>query len=210
MRIVPLVILALACNKPKKVGHSVTKVKDSDEPTKGSGSAGSAAAPPDAASTIGGNGQAAYRDGQGRVHGPGGPVFMGRGADCDVSKDHCMRADVWFSVANIVAGKLYRALPVFKLEDKWWTWRGDEEQPVKLYMTKMAGTAPLSPGTPIIWFSQETSSPKWADSEYEALTSSRWEAGVVEAPSTGTTVKVKGWGEVQMDTVRIITEIKDP
>jgi hypothetical protein len=233
-RIVPLLIVPLlcACKKPKKdpepepppgppkVGHSVTKMHGSDDEgsgsgsgSAGSGSAGSAvAATPDAppGSVVGGNGAPAFRDAQGRVHGPGGPVFMGRGVDCDAAHDHCLRPDVWFSVGNIVPGKLYRALPVYKLEDKWWTWRGDEEQPVKVYMTKQVGTAKLSPGTPVIWFSSDTSAPKWADSEYEALTSSRWEAGVVDLPSSGGTVKIKGWGAADMDTVRVIVQVKDP
>jgi hypothetical protein len=221
-----VVLLFFACKKPPKqedpepppgppkVGHSVTKLDEGSGSGSGSGSGttGSAAAMPDAApgTVVGGNGTPAFRDGQGRVHGPGGPVFMGHGIDCDDAHDHCMRPDVWFSVGNIQPGKLYRALPVFALEDKWWTWRGEPDEPIKLYKTKLAGTTALSPGTPVIWFSQETSARKWADSEYEALTSSRWEAGVVDAPSSGSSVRIKGWGEAEMDTVRVITEVRDP
>jgi hypothetical protein len=221
-----LVVMAVvACKKPKqeaapepppgppKVGHSVTKVNDGDPA--GSGSNVAAATKDggviDAPPQIGGNGQPAYRDEAGRVHGPGGPVFMGRGADCDAKADHCIRKDVWFSVGNIVPGRLYRALPVFALENKWWTWRGDEDSPIKLYKTQLAGNTSLSPGTPVIWFSDETDSKKWADSEYESLTSSRWEAGVVDTPSSNGKVKIKGWNDVvTMDTVRTIVEVKTP
>ena len=169
--VVPLVV---ACKKkpkqeepepppgPPKVGHSVTRLHGSGDPGEGAaGSGGSATTEPsDAArgSVVGGNGAPAFRDGQGRVHGPGGPVFMGKGVDCDDAHDHCLRADVWFSVGNIVPGRLFRAVPVYTLEDKWWTWRGEEDQPVKLYKTKLAGDTMLSPGTPVIWFSSDTSS----------------------------------------------------
>jgi hypothetical protein len=200
----------------------VTKVHDDGE---GSGSAKAHAAVgsgsdeaaeiPDAkpGQVVGGNGSPAFRDPQGHVHGPGGPIFMGHGVDCDAAHDHCMRPEVWFSVGNIVPGKLYRALPVFTFEDKWWTWRGQEDSPIKLYRTKLAGKDPVPANTPIVFFSAETSSTKWLDSEYEALTSSRWEAGVTESASVGGptgAVKVKGWGDVQTDTVRVIVEARDP
>jgi hypothetical protein len=131
---------------------------------------------------MGGDGSPSARADDGRVHGPGGPVYMGNGVTCDAAHDHCLRDGVWFSVNNIQAGKLYRALPVFEFEKKWWTWRGEPaDDPVKLYKTQIAGNAKIAPGTAVIWFSSETSDGKWAESEYEALTSSRWEAGVVEA-----------------------------
>jgi hypothetical protein len=221
-----------------KVGHSVTKVGSDAEAGSGmphapgsdnAGSGGHLTQVPDSGSAAGsgegsakanvtnsppagGNGAAAYRDDSGHVHGPGGPVFMGRGMSCDDKHDHCMRKGVWFSVGNIVAGKLYRAVPVFELEKKWWTWRGQEDEAAgKMYMTKLAGNSTLSGGTPIIWFSDETDSHKWADSEYEALTSSRWEAGVVDSMFSAAKVKVKGWNDaVPMDTVRVITEWKTP
>src|SRR5262245_51235928 len=123
---VALVPLLLSCKKPKqeaepdpppgppKVGHSVTKVKEDGEPAGSGAHAGSGSAavaePPDAppGANLGGDGSPAFRDGNGRVHGPGGPVFMGHGVDCDAAHDHCMRPDVWFSVANIIPGKLFR------------------------------------------------------------------------------------------------------
>ena len=203
---------------PHASGHSVTKLKD---PQTGSDSAhevGSGAVPTinnvpikNGGHLMGGNGSPAARADDGRVHGPGGPVFMGAGVDCDAAHDHCLRTGVWFSVSNIQPGKLYRALPVFEFEKKWWSWRGEPvDTPVKLYRTQIAGNATLAPGTAVIWYSTETSDKKWADSEYEAMTSSRWEAGVIESQSSPTVVKIKGWGPAALDTIRLITETRDP
>jgi hypothetical protein len=203
---------------PPPTGHSITKLKD-DAGGTGSGSgmgpqnsvvAGTGSGH-GTAHVMGGDGAAATRADDGRIHGPGGPVFMGRGVDCDAAHDHCLRDGVWFSVGNIQPGKLFRALPVFEFEKKWWTWRGEPaDTPVKLYKTQIAGNAKLAPGTSVIWFSSETSDKKWADSEYEALTSSRWEAGVIEAQQAPTVVMIKGWGPASLDTIRLITETRDP
>jgi hypothetical protein len=201
-------------------GHSVTHLKEDGDTGSGAGSAhasasgagsGSGSGSGHAAHLMGGDGSPSMRADDGRVHGPGGPVFMGRGVDCDAPHDHCLRDGVWFSVGNIQPGKLYRALPVFEFEKKWWTWRGEPaDTPVKLYKTQIAGNATLSPGTAVIWFSSETSDKKWADSEYEAMTSSRWEAGVVESQQSPTVVMIKGWGAASLDTIRLITETRDP
>ncbi len=219
----PLLVLVLACKKqpkeedpgpppgPPKVGHSVTKVAGEGEAHTGSAATPSAveadAGPPDAR-PVGGNGKPAFRDDQGHVHGPGGPVYMGRGATCDDAHDHCLRAGVWFSVANIISGKLFRAVPIYELEGKWFTWRGDEETPVKAYRTELAGKTPLPAGTQVIFFSADTSSGKWADSEYEAMVSSRWEAAVTESASSSGSVKIAGFGTTPLDTVRLIVETK--
>lgn len=161
---------------------------------------------------MGGDGSPAYRGDDGRMHGPGGPVFMGhQDVPCDAAHDHCLRDGVWFSVANIQPGKLYRALPVYELDKKWWTWRGEPHEPEgKLYKTQIAGNASLSPGTPVIWYSTETSDGKFAESEYEALTSSRWEAGVIESQQSKTVVMIKGFGAASLDTIRLITETRAP
>jgi hypothetical protein len=109
-----------------------------------------------------------------------------------------------------VAGKLFRAVPAFTFEDKWYTWRGEPaEDEGKLYKTQMAGTTPIAAGTSVIFFSSETSDTKWADSEYEALTSSRWEAAVTEQASSGHgTVRIKGFGDTSQDSVRLIVDTK--
>jgi len=136
---------------------------------------------------------------------------MGRGVTCDAQHDHCLRDGVWFSVNRIEAGKLFRAVPVFEFEKKWWTWRGEPaDDPVKLYKTQIAGNAKLAPGTQVIWYSTESSENKWADSEYEAVTSSRWEAGVVEEQVSPTVVMIKGFGAAPLDTIRLITETRGP
>jgi hypothetical protein len=204
---------------PPATGHSVTKLK-SDAGGSGSGSdmgprnsvIASTGSGHGSGHIMGGDGSPSMRADDGRVHGPGGPVFMGRGTiSCDASHDHCLRDGVWFSVSNIQPGKLYRALPVFEFEKKWWTWRGEPaDTPVKLYKTQIAGNAKLAAGTQVIWFSSETSDEKWADSEYEALTSSRWEAGVIESQQSPTAVMIKGFGAAPLDTMRLITETRDP
>jgi hypothetical protein len=204
---------------PPPAGHSVTRLKDdAGTVALGSGISGPQNAGANvgsgsgsAAHIMGGDGSPPHRNDDGRVHGPGGPVYMGKGIDCDASHDHCLRDGVWFSVNNIQAGKLFRALPVFEFEKQWFTWRGEPaDPPVKLYKTQIAGNAKLAPGTSVIWFSSETSEKKFADSEYDAMTSSRWEAGVIETQTSPTSVMVKGFGAVSLDTVRLITETRAP
>src|SRR5688500_15514134 len=115
------------------VGHSKTELKDDPGDHGGGGghsktgeAPGDAGGEPADAQLYGGNGSPAYRDERGRVHGPGGPIFMGRGVECTDQIDHCLRDGVWFAVGNVVAGKLYRATPVFELEGKWWDFREQE------------------------------------------------------------------------------------
>lgn len=205
---------------PPATGHSITKLKeDAGVVALGSGVSGPQNADPHigtgsgsgSAHIVGGDGSPSHRNDDGRVHGPGGPVFMGRGIECDASHDHCLRDGVWFSVANIVSGRLFRALPVFEFEKQWFTWRGEPaDPPVKVFKTQIAGNAQLAAGTAVIWFSSETAEKKFADSEYDALTSSRWEAGVIESQASPTVVMVKGYGAVPLDTVRLITESRAP
>jgi hypothetical protein len=173
--------------------------------------AGAGAAPTADAALFGGNGTPAHRDDEGRIRGPGGPVFMGRGPECNAERDHCMREGVWFAVDNLVAGKLYRATPMFELEDKWYTWRGKEESFAMRFRTKVGTKQTLRAGDPVIWFIDENASKKFVDNEYDALTSSRWSAGVVEAVE-GDNIRVKGWtyGMVPIDTTRVILETKRP
>jgi len=202
------------------VGHSSTKLADQAEPEEGSAHAvGSAVAqaPTDAgaagevdAPLHGGNGQPAYRDEDGHLHGPGGPVFMGHGADCTNKIDHCLRDGVWFAVGNVQRGHIYRATPVFQFEDKWWSWRGDAETDWQtLYRTKAVDQpSDVRAGTPVIWLIEENSAAKWLVSEFDALTTSRWEAGIVESVGAST-IKVDGWDHaIPADTVRVIVQQK--
>jgi hypothetical protein len=215
-------------------GYSVTKMKGGgedgdggeegvvDEPGGGAGGATAkavASAPRDAgagaatadASLFGGNGTPAHRDDEGRIRGPGGPVFMGRGPECNGERDHCMREGVWFAVDNLVAGKLYRATPMFEFEGKWYTWRSKEESFAMRFKTKVGTKQTLRAGDPVIWFIDENASKKFVDNEYDALTSSRWSAGVIDAVE-GDQIRVKGWtyGMVPIDTTRVIVETKRP
>jgi hypothetical protein len=158
---------------------------------------------------FGGNGAPPYVDDEGHLHGPGGPIFMGKGVECNAERDHCLRPGVWFAVGNLVAGKLYRAVPIFEHEKKWYNWRGREESFAMRFKTKVGTKDTVRVGDPIIWFIDENSSKKFVDNEYDALTSSRWEAGVVEQ-LVGDKIRVKGWtyGAVSIDTTRVIVEQK--
>lgn len=157
----------------------------------------------------GGNGSPPYYDDEGHLHGPGGPVFMGKGPECNAERDHCMREGVWFAVDNLVAGKLYRATPIYEFEKKWYNWRGKEVTFAQRFKTKVATKETVAVGDPIIWFIDENANRKFVDNEYDALTSSRWEAGYVEQ-LMGEKVRVKGWtyGLVPLDTIRVIVERK--
>lgn len=203
-------------------GHSVTHLKDAPE-AEGSGEVVSSGSPShvpidaadsvDAAPKIGGNGQPAYRDPDGRIHGPGGPVNMGSGPKCDAEHNHCQRGDAWFFANNAVAGKLYRATGCYEFEGKWYTWRGDEvETGGKLYRTRVAKPEDIKPGVPVVFFAPESDPrDKWVDSEYEALTSSRWDVGVPEEVNPGAkTWGTKAWPDpIDDDVARVIVETKE-
>lgn len=224
-----LVCLAGACKKKEpqaepppagsgtagSVGHSKTKVDDEPAPAEhvaegGGGEHGAAAedAGAEPEKQYGGNGQPAFRDKDGVVHGPGGPIFMGKAEECTDKIDHCMRPGVYFSVPNLEAGKVYRATPVFELENKWWTFRGEEVSDIfALFKTKPAERASeLHVGSPVIWLLDANSTDKWLDNEFDALTSSRWDAGVIESVGTSS-FKVKGYGYgIDFDMARVVTE----
>ena len=204
-------------------GHSVTHLKDAPD-AEGSGSAvqvaaGSAAPAIDAADPastapkVGGNGQPAYKDPDGRIHGPGGPVYTGDGPTCDDSHNHCQRGEAWFWASNVVAGKLYRATPVFEFEGKWYSWRGDEvEEGGKLFRTRPAKPSDIKVGTPVIFFAPESDPrDKWVNVEYEALTSSRWDVGVPENVNPGAkTWGTRNWPDpIDDDVARVIEEQKN-
>ncbi|HEX5058146.1 MAG TPA: hypothetical protein VFV99_02245 [Kofleriaceae bacterium] len=156
----------------------------------------------------GGNGSPPYRDSHNAPHGPGGPVYMGRGEPCTNKIDHCLRPGVWFAADNVVAGSLFRGTPVFELEGKWWTWRGDEAEYKFLFKTKVADkVAEVEVGKPVLFFVEEGGR-KWLDNEYDMLTSSRWSLGVVDA-ATADAITIRGWGPVSLESIRVIVEKKE-
>ena len=77
------------------------------------------------------------------------------------------------------------------------------------FKTKVGTRETLKADDPVIWFIDENASHKFVDNEYDALTSSRWEAGVVDSIDVGK-IRVKGWsdGAVAIDTTRVIVEQK--
>ena len=197
-------------------GHSFTPYKDggtltgSGDEASGSGSAVAAtdAAPTADARLYGGDGSPAFRDESGRVHGPGGPVYMGKGVPCDASRDHCMRDGVWFAADSVRPGSLFRAVPAFQLEGKWFNWRGGDADPGKLFKTELATIDTIKTGAPVVFLVPETSSNQWLESEYEALTTSRWDVAYVDAVNrSAKTFRVKGWpDDLPVDVARVITE----
>ena len=193
-------------------GHSITHFKDASDGSDESGSAAAAlddAAPTADARLFGGDGSPAYRDADGRVHGPGGPQFMGKGLPCDASRDHCMREGVWFAADNMRPGAMFRALPSFKFEDKWYDWRGNEVEPGKLFKTELAKLDTIQVGAPIVFLVPENGegSP-WLDNEHDSLTSSRWDVAYVDGVNrSAKTFRVKGWpDDMSIDAARVITE----
>lgn len=191
-------------------GHSRTHVSDEAANDHGADEAPGDAGEVADAQLYGGNGKPAFRDEQGRVHGPGGPIFMGRGVDCTDKIDHCLRPGVWFAAGNVQPGKLFRATPVFEFEDKWWSFREEEVTDHQaLFETKVVESpSELQAGSPVVWLVEENAANKWLNSEHDALTSSRWEVGVIESVS-GDTLKVQGWSyPIPTDTARVITQRK--
>ena len=156
----------------------------------------------------GGNGAPPYRDSANVPHGPGGPVYMGRSEPCSNKLDHCMRPGVWFATDNAIAGKLFRGVPVFEFQGKWWNWRGDEADQKSLYRTKTVDKASeIQVGKPIVFFVAEGSTDKWLDNEYDMLVSSRWSVGFVEAVNEDS-VRIQGWGNASLASLRLIVEEK--
>lgn len=127
-----------------------------------------------AAKHWGGDGSPAHRDADNRPHGPGGGVFMGKTEPCTNKHDHCLRPGVLFASDGAIPGKMFRATPVFELEGKWWTWRGEPATYKFLFKTKVAEKiSDLAVGKPIVWLVQQNANEQWLDNEYESLTSSR-------------------------------------
>lgn len=134
---------------------------------------------------------------------------MGRGEPCTGARDHGLRAGVWFAADNVVAGKLFRGVPVFLFENKWWSWYGEPAEPKRLFRTAVAARPEqVEVGKPVVFFAEEGRE-RFLDNEYEMLTSSRWSVGVVDAVGTDT-VRIKGWGDVPLETVRVIVEEEQP
>ncbi|HEY1551198.1 MAG TPA: hypothetical protein VGG28_25390 [Kofleriaceae bacterium] len=187
-------------------GSNTPDIPDSPEPAGSATATASAGSGSDESDGV--PGKPAYRDDSGQVHGPGGPVDMGESNPCDASRNHCMRKPAWFSAAEIERKAQFRATPVFLFEKGWYDWRGEAiDKGGKLYSTRVAGNDPIAAGTKVIFFEADTDDSKFADSEFEALTSSRWDAGVVES-SSGSNVRVSSWGDIPKDTVRLIVETK--
>jgi hypothetical protein len=195
-------------------GHSITPFKDAGhaDGTEQAADATEDAGATDAATAdaplFGGNGAPAYRDQQGRVHGPGGPVYMGRGVPCDASRDHCLREGVWFAADNYDSKHLFRALPVFEFEKTWWNWRGAEIESGKLFKTERATLDKIRAGAPVVVWLPDTDSAPWAENEYEALTSSRWDVAVVQSVNrSAKTFRIPSWPDaLPIDNARVIVQ----
>ena len=193
-------------NGPPQVGHAKLHGNHGDDPDTAPALGSAVASAPIDAGEEAPAGKPAYRDESGHVHGPGGPVNMGEGAACDAARDHCQRKPAWFAASDISGPHQFRATPTYKFEDAWYDWRGEPiDKGGKLYKTKVIGSDSVSRGTKVIFFEFENDDTKWANSEFDALTSSRWDAGLVES-SSGSNIHIAGVGDVPKDTVRLITE----
>ncbi|HEY6037316.1 MAG TPA: hypothetical protein VIV58_23710 [Kofleriaceae bacterium] len=119
-----------------------------------------------------------------------------------------MRPGVLFAAENVVAGSLFRGVPAFELEGKWWTWTGQPATYKFLFTTRVTDKiSDFVVGKPIVFLSQESAHELWLDNEYEALTSSRWEVGVVQAIDKDT-IRVQGWGPVPLAYARVVVDDK--
>ena len=126
----------------------------------------------------------ANRDGEGKVHGPGGPISADA-RDCGPAHNHCLRGNAWFE--NGVDDRSQASIPrtpVFELEGHWYTWKGAKADGGTLYRTKPATAANLNGAREVYMFFPPPTGKATADSslvygvlpasEKEALTIGRW------------------------------------
>lgn len=133
---------------------------------------------------------------------------MGRGLPCDASRDHCMRAGVWFAADTYDSKHLFRAVPAFEYEQAWWNWRGAAIDSGTLLLTERATPAKVKVGSPIVVWLPETDSSAWAENEYDALTSSRWDVAVVlEVDAAAKTFRIPSWPDpLPLDNGRVVVQ----
>ncbi len=202
---------AAAVVKPK---HKHVHHEDDETPIEvpdGSGSgSGSGSDDGDGGGSGSGSAQStagAHRDPNGAIHGPGGPIYEGRGKLCDAAANHCQR-DGWFTAEDYAPGKFYRATPSFQFEGKWYNYLGEEVEG-KGFRTEVAKPSTLKVGKPVIVFTRDNDQlDKFTDVEYDALTSSRWKMVVVDQ-ITGGWFGVRGWDDkFPIDTARVVVEQK--
>jgi hypothetical protein len=126
---------------------------------------------------------AAFRDADGTLHGPGGPVSSDAG-DCGPAQNHCLRANGWFA-SGFYEGPRVPRRPVFQLDGHWYTWRGEPAKGGSIYRTAPATLENLSQAREVFVFLAErkgagATAPTGAlmsaipRSEQEALTARRW------------------------------------
>ena len=130
---------------------------------------------------------------------------MGRGPECTNKLDTTACGQAAGSRRRTSSRvSLFRGTPVFEFEGKWWNWRGEPvEYKFHVQDPRCPERVSFQVGKPVLWFVEEA--PKWLDSEYAMLTSSRWSVGVIESIE-GETIRVKGWETITLDSVRVIVE----
>ncbi len=203
---------AAAKPKHKHVHHEddETPIEVADGSGSGSGSGSDDSGGSDGSGSGSGSAQStmgAHRDPNGAIHGPGGPIFEGRGKVCDAAANHCQR-DGWFTAEDYAPGKFYRATPAFKLDGKWYSYLGEEVEG-KGFRTEVAKPSTLKAGKPVIVFTHDNEqNDKFTDVEMDALTSSRWKLVVVDRV-TGGAFTVRGWDDTfPIDSARVVVEQK--
>jgi hypothetical protein len=105
-------------------------------------------------------------------------------------------------------GSLFRAVPAFQLEDKWYDWRGNDVESGALFKTELAKLETIKVGSPVVFLVPESSGDQWLESEYDALTTSRWDVAYVDGVNrSAKTFRVKGWpDDMSIDVARVITQ----
>jgi hypothetical protein len=119
----------------------------------------------------------AYRDGEGVVHGPGGPIAEEPG-DCGPARNHCLRGNAWFTGSEISSddGRIHHLmLPVFIFEGHWYSWKGKHADNGTVKRTRPATLDTLKIGHDVYVFVPRGDG-KVPASPKAALTARQWDA----------------------------------
>jgi len=92
-------------------------------------------------------------DGQRVLEAPG-PSIANGGGTCDAAHNHCLHSNTWFVAGAARQGK-NDAMPCFRHEGKFWTWKhGDERDEGVAYRTAPATLANLSVGAVVFVYNE--------------------------------------------------------
>ncbi len=118
----------------------------------------------------------AYRDGDGVVHGPGGPISEDP-SDCSPAKNHCMRGNAWFTISMVDSddGRIHELMqPVFIFEGHWYSWKGKAADNGTVKRTRPATLETLKIGREVYVYVARGDGAVPASAK-EALTARQWD-----------------------------------